>query len=129
MQQTGLLETPVLVGRSEQLRRFEQALDQQKPALILLSGPLAAGKTKLLAAFERIAGGRNWRAARVDDRGPLALTPTIGRTQFADRVRALLQITQPPSVPQPSAPKGHRVLRESGDSGVHNVLGGEGART
>ena len=79
-----------LVGRDEQLRAFERVLDQRRPAVVLVTGRVGSGKSRLLSELTGQARARGWRTAPPPREPPYVVTRDTTPRSFARQVERML---------------------------------------
>jgi hypothetical protein len=79
-----------LVGRDDQLRAFERILDARRPAVVVVTGPVGSGKSRLLRELGVVACAHDWRI--VAPPGEFAFAVTLDATpwSFAGQVQEAL---------------------------------------
>lgn len=86
----GLRTSEDLVGREEQLQAFERVLDRYGPALVLVSGQVGSGKSRLVQEMSVRARARGWRTAPPEGRAALVITRDATPRSFARQIVELL---------------------------------------
>src|SRR5215472_12956815 len=81
-----------LIGRDEELRSFERVLDRRRPTVVLVTGPVGAGKSRLLGKMIRMARASGWRTAPPEGEPPYVVSRDATPRSFAQQVQRVLEI-------------------------------------
>lgn len=81
-----------LVGRDEELLSFERVLERRRPTVVLVTGPVGAGKSRLLVEMIRMARARGWRTAPPAGEPPYVVSRDATPRSFAQQVQRVLEI-------------------------------------
>jgi AAA ATPase domain len=79
-----------LIGRDAELRAFERILDANRPAVLLVTGPVGSGKSRLLRELRHRAEARGWRAVAPAGEPAFVVTRDATPWSFAARVQEAL---------------------------------------
>lgn len=80
--------SPLLIGREDQLKKFDSILKRGDPAIVTITGEPGTGKTALLQAFEEMAEASTWRVAGHTGDHFLRITPLTDERELYSQVSA-----------------------------------------
>jgi hypothetical protein len=82
-----------LIGRHQELERFTEILDGDRPALLLVTGEPQIGKTSLLHEMRERSLAKNWTSVpRLED-WPLSVNPDTNEQTFRSQIQQALGIS------------------------------------
>lgn len=84
-----------IVGRTRELKTFQDLLDRHEPALVAVSARAGMGKTRFLLELEALAGAKGWAVAYRRKYEEFAIHPDSTAESFSKSLRRYLDLLAP----------------------------------